>query len=45
MPYPDRTHSLTEGENTKLHMHTLLTDFLVKHTPPGATARPHLGPR
>ncbi|MCP4048486.1 MAG: prolyl oligopeptidase family serine peptidase, partial [Gammaproteobacteria bacterium] len=27
MSYPNRSHSLTEGEGTQLHLHTLMTDY------------------
>ncbi|MGH2563890.1 MAG: alpha/beta hydrolase family protein, partial [Ginsengibacter sp.] len=36
MPYPNRTHSLSEGEGTREHLSTLYTDFLRKNCPPGA---------
>ena len=36
MPYPNRTHSLSEGEGTRKHLSTLYTDFLRKNCPPGA---------
>ncbi|MEO6731698.1 MAG: DPP IV N-terminal domain-containing protein [Ferruginibacter sp.] len=36
MPYPNRTHSLAEGEGTHLHLVTLYTNFLRTHCPPGA---------
>lgn len=36
MPYPNRTHSLSEGEGTDKHLMTLYTDFLRKNCPPGA---------
>ena len=45
MPYPDCAHGLTEGERTRLHLYALLTDFLVKHMPPGAAPRSHRRPR
>jgi dipeptidyl-peptidase-4 len=35
MPYPNRTHSISEGKGTTLHLYSLLTDFLVEHVPPG----------
>ena len=35
MAYPNRTHGIFEGENTTLHLFTLLTRYLEDHTPPG----------
>jgi dipeptidyl-peptidase-4 len=35
MPYPNRTHSLREGEGTGLHLSTLFTNYLKEHCPPG----------
>lgn len=36
MPYPNRTHSISEGEGTFLHLSTLYTEYLKKNCPPGA---------
>jgi dipeptidyl-peptidase 4 len=36
MPYPNRTHSISEGEGTFEHLVTLYTQYLKKHCPPGA---------
>ena len=36
MPYPNRTHSISEGEGTTMHLRTLYTDYLQSHCPPGA---------
>ncbi len=36
MPYPNRTHSISEGEGTSLHLSTLYTAYLRTHCPPGA---------
>jgi dipeptidyl-peptidase-4 len=36
MPYPNRTHSIAEGEGTRKHLSTLYTSFLRKNCPPGA---------
>ena len=36
MEYPNRTHSISEGEGTTLHLHTLYTNFLRQYCPPGA---------
>jgi len=35
MPYPNRTHSISEGEGTQEHLSTLFTNYLKQHCPPG----------
>ena len=35
MAYPNRTHSISEGEGTRLHLTTLYTGYLQKNCPPG----------
>jgi dipeptidyl-peptidase 4 len=35
MAYPNRTHGISEGEGTGLHLSTLYTEYLKKHVPPG----------
>jgi dipeptidyl-peptidase-4 len=35
MAYPNRSHSLREGEGTNKHVRTLYTNFLLEHCPPG----------
>jgi dipeptidyl-peptidase-4 len=35
MPYPNRTHAISEGEGTGLHLSTLYTRYLREHCPPG----------
>jgi len=35
MPYPNRTHGMTEGEGTVLHKTTLMAEFLKTWCPPG----------
>jgi dipeptidyl-peptidase-4 len=35
MAYPNRTHSISEGEGTFLHLATLYTAYLRKNCPPG----------
>lgn len=35
MAYPNRTHSISEGEGTFLHLATLYTNYLRKNCPPG----------
>ena len=34
MSYPNRSHSIKEGENTRKHLYTLITDYIIEHTPP-----------
>jgi dipeptidyl-peptidase 4 len=36
MAYPNRTHSISEGDGTSLHLQTLYTQYLLKYCPPGA---------
>ena len=36
MPYPNRTHSISEGAGTRKHLSTLYSDFLRKNCPPEA---------
>lgn len=36
MSYPNRTHSISEGEGTFEHLSTLYTNFLKQHCAPGA---------
>lgn len=35
MEYPNRSHGIYEGKGTTLHLYTLLTNYLVRHCPPG----------
>lgn len=35
MPYPNRSHSIYEGENTTRHLYTLLTNYLLEKMPAG----------
>ncbi len=35
MSYPNRTHSISEGEGTTKHLRTLFTSYLLKYCPPG----------
>lgn len=35
MAYPNRSHSIREGEGTREHLSTLYTNFLKLHCPPG----------
>jgi dipeptidyl-peptidase-4 len=36
MPYPNRTHSISEGQGTFMHLRMTYTDFLKKNCSPGA---------
>ncbi len=36
MPYPNRTHGISEGPGTTQHLRTLYTRYLLEHCPPGA---------
>ena len=35
MSYPNRSHSISEGEGTTKHLQTLYTNYLKQHCPPG----------
>lgn len=35
MAYPNRSHSISEGEGTGAHLSTLYTNYLKQHCPPG----------
>ncbi len=35
MAYPNRSHSIYEGDGTTLHVYTLLTEYLMDKMPPG----------
>jgi dipeptidyl-peptidase-4 len=39
MEYPNRSHSISEGEGTSLHIHSLLARYLLEHLPPGPRPR------
>ncbi len=39
MEYPDRTHSLSEGEGTHYHLYSLLARYLEEHLPPGPATK------
>jgi dipeptidyl-peptidase 4 len=39
MDYPNRTHAISEGEGTSLHLHSLLTRYLEEHIAPGGLPR------
>jgi dipeptidyl-peptidase-4 len=36
MPYPNRSHGISEGVGTTEHLRTLYTNYLIQHCPPGA---------
>ena len=33
MPYPNRSHGISEGAGTSLHLYTLMTNYLMRNTP------------
>lgn len=33
MSYPNRSHGIWEGQNTRRHLYTMLTNYLLEHTP------------
>lgn len=35
MAYPNRSHSIEEGPNTRRHLYELMTRYLIEHMPPG----------
>ncbi len=37
MSYPNRSHGIYEGDNTRKHLYTLITDYIMEHTPPNST--------
>lgn len=39
MAYPNRTHSIKEGEGTRRHLYELMTRYLTEHMPPGPKSR------
>ncbi|HEY9283305.1 MAG TPA: S9 family peptidase [Pyrinomonadaceae bacterium] len=38
MPYPNRSHGISEGEGTTRHLYELLTQYLTEHLPAGQSA-------
>jgi dipeptidyl-peptidase 4 len=38
MAYPNRSHSISEGPNTTLHLRELMTRYLEQNLPPGPKA-------
>ena len=41
MIYPDRSHSISEKENTKRHLYHLMTEFLLEKLPPNVSDDPN----
>jgi dipeptidyl-peptidase-4 len=39
MEYPNRTHGMSEGKGTSLHVYTTLLRYLEDHVQPGGIAR------
>ena len=43
MVYPNRTHSISEGSGTSLHVHSLIARYFLDHLPPvGESGRTQL---
>ena len=40
MDYPNRTHAISEGEGTSLHLHSLLARYLMENLPAGPKSAP-----
>ncbi len=40
MAYPNRSHGISEGKGTTMHLYTLLTNYLEEHLEPGPRPRP-----
>jgi dipeptidyl-peptidase-4 len=40
MPYPNRSHSIKEGENTKRHLYGTMTQYLKKNLPTACLEKP-----
>ena len=34
MSYPNRSHRISEGDGTELHMYTMMTDYFIEHLRP-----------
>jgi len=34
MSYPNRSHRISEGEGTEMHMYTMMTDYFIEHLRP-----------
>ncbi|MCA0931446.1 DPP IV N-terminal domain-containing protein [Lutimonas saemankumensis] len=37
MAYPNRSHGIYEGENTRKHLYTTITEYIMEHNPPNAS--------
>jgi dipeptidyl-peptidase-4 len=37
MSYPNRSHGISEGDNTRKHLFTLITNYILKHVPVEST--------
>ena len=40
MVYPNRTHGISEGSGTSLHVHSLIARYFLDHLAPGPKAAP-----
>ena len=45
MSYPNRSHSIREGENTSRHLFELLTRYLKENLPPGENEKKRVRPK
>ncbi|PHN05461.1 S9 family peptidase [Flavilitoribacter nigricans] len=39
MAYPNRSHGIYEGQNTRKHLYGLITNYITEHTPPGGVEK------
>ena len=39
MDYPNRTHSISEGDGTSFHVYSLIARYLEEHVPAGGVGR------
>ena len=37
MSYPNRSHGINEGENTRKHLYSTITKFIMDHNPPNVS--------
>jgi len=40
MPYPNRSHGIYEGANTRRHLYTMMTNYILAYTPVNGKNRP-----
>lgn len=39
MSYPNRSHGIHEGKNTRRHLFSMITNYIMKNTPPNSTIK------